>query len=178
MNRGSIALLVALTVLTLFSLALNAAILLTLLEAREMALVGVAEVRDELAMLATESFTYTFTFEDEIPFQSDFPIQDTFTVPIQTAVPVNTTFAVPIDLGITTYNLKVPVNTVFPIDMEFSVPISMSVPVDLSVPVHIEVPVEIPIAETPFMPYLDRADAQLEALEQRLKDPFGLGELP
>lgn len=174
MGKGYTALMIALVVLTLLSLAANAALIFSLLEARQVALTTIADARGMLADITGETFTYTFKINEEIPFQSTFPVEEEFTVPFNSVIPINTTVAVPIDLGFTTYNLRVPINMSFPIDMEFTVPISMAMDVDVTVPIEMEVPVEIPMAEIPLVRYVYEFDAKLAKLEQQLQNPLNL----
>jgi hypothetical protein len=75
---------------------------------------------------------------------------------------------VPIDLGFTTYNLAVPINTVFPVDMEVTVPVSQTVDIVTTVPMDISVPVEIAIADTPLVGYLDEVDTTLAEMATQL----------
>ena len=175
-KRYSIAL-ILLAVLTLISLAVNAAIIVALLRAQQAAQVMVADTRSILIDIGDETFSYVFKIDEEIPFKTVFPFKDEFTVPVQTTIPINTTIVVPIDLGITTYNLKVPINMVFPVDMEFTVPIDMEIPVDITVPVSMEVPIDIPLRDLPLIEHLDRMDTMLGQVEDLMTDPFGLNEL-
>jgi hypothetical protein len=175
MNKGYLAALIVLALLTVLSLALNAIAISALLRFDRIGRETLASARQLLAGIEDETFTYTFRIEDEFPFQTTVPINDKFTVPLKTTIPINTTVAVPINLGFTTYNLKVPINTVFPLDMEFTVPVSMTMEVDVTVPIDMEVPVEIAVSDTPFVRYLSDVKTTLDELEQEMGDPLGLG---
>lgn len=169
--------LIVLLVLVLFVLALNGVLIFGMMRAQQSALVTLNDVRSVLNGISHGTFSYAFAFQDEIPFQTTFPVNEEFTVPVQTTIPVNTTVVVPINLGFTSYNLRVPINTVFPLDMEFTVPVSMTMDVDVTVPVDMEVPIEVSLAETPLVGYLDELDASLSELEAALADPLGLRTL-
>ena len=164
--------LVLLALLTIFSAVFNAAMILALVEAREIALVTVSDTRKAVAGISNDTFAYTYHIEQDFPISVSVPFEDEFTVPVQTTIPVNTTIVVPIDLGITTYNLRVPINMAFPVDMEFTVPISKTIDFSTTVPVQLDFPIEIPIAETSMGSYLEEVGVTLELLEYKLMDPF------
>ena len=175
MKKGYLAVLIVLSLLTVLSLALNGVVIYALMRFARIGRETIAEARTVLAAVGDEEFVYNFTFDDEFPVKTSVPINDEFTVPFKTTIPINTTVTVPLNLGITTYNLKIPINTVFPMDMEFTVPISMTMDIDMSVPVSMEVPVEIAIRDTPFVTYLSNVDVTLDDLEQQMSDPLGWG---
>ncbi|MFW6082583.1 MAG: hypothetical protein ACOC8C_00870 [Chloroflexota bacterium] len=164
--------LAVLSVLTMSSLLLNGVVIYALLEAREMTHRLVGDARMLVSELSDETFQYSFEFEQEFPIRSEFPFSGTFTVPMNTVIPIDTTVVVPVDLGITTYRLRVPINTVFPVDMEFTVPVSQVVDVDLVVPVSLDVPVEIPVRDTTFVAYLREVDGMLKRTEEQLQGPI------
>jgi len=164
--------LIALTVLTLLSLALNVVVINGLMQVRETAHGIVADTRTVVGNLAGDTFTYTVEVEQEFPISTEFPFSQTMRVPINTVVPINTRVVVPVDLGIATYNIRVPINTVFPVDMEFTVPVSQVVDIDTVVPVSVAVPVEIAIPETPFAGHLIDVEEALRRTEERLEQPL------
>ena len=175
MRKVTLAALIVLALLTVFSLALNGVVIYALLRFARLGQESIATARTLLAAVGEETFEYNFEIDEEFPFQTTVPINDEFTVPFKSTIPINTTVTVPLNLGITTYNLTVPINTVFPMDMEFTVPISMTMDVDLTVPISMAVPVEIPVAGTPFVAYLEEVDDELADLERSMSDPLGLG---
>jgi hypothetical protein len=83
---------------------------------------------------------------------------------------------VPIDLGITSYNLQVPIRTVVPVDLTFTVPVSKTVEISTTVPLQVDVPIEIPIADTPLVGYLEELDAALARLEEKVANPLAGGQ--
>jgi hypothetical protein len=175
MKAFRIAFMVVLTLLTLLSLAVNAALIFGLMQYQKITLAALDSFRTTLTNVQNEKIEYTFNIDQEIPFVSTFPFKDEFTVPIDMTIPVNTTVSVPIDLGFTTYRIKVPINTVFPFKMDFTVPVSMSIPVSITVPVRMAVPVEIPLADFPLITeYLGEADASLSAFQAQLADPVAV----
>ena len=176
MKKGYLIALIALAVLTLLSLALNGVVIFGLLQAREIALVIIADARAVVSSIGDETFSYTFEVKQEIPIAASIPFNEEITVPVQATIPISTTVVVPIDLGITTYNLEVPIRTLIPVDLEFSVPVSKTVDIATTVPLDVDVPIEIPIADTPLVGYLEELDMALARLEEKMADPLGEGE--
>jgi hypothetical protein len=149
-------------------LVFNAITAVELLWWRQYTLATIADTRAIVRDISEDTFSYTFEMDQEIPVAANVPFRQEITVPINTTVPVNTSVVVPIDLGFTTYNLTVPINTVFPVDMEVTVPISQTVDIVTTVPMDIDVPIEIVIADTPFVSYLEEADAILADVATQL----------
>ena len=169
--------LVLLTLLTLASLALNVAVILGLLHARDVALEGAASVRDLLGGLKGEVLSYTVEVNEEIPVVVSVPIEQEVRVPLNTSVPINTTITVPIEAGLLgSYDIDVPVRTVIPIDLEVVVPVSQTVSIDTTVPLDVDVPIEIAIADTPLLDHLEAGEAALKKLEEGLMNPPFLGK--
>jgi len=175
MKKGYLAALIVLGLLTVFSLAINGVVIYALLRFARIGEEALGEGRALLAAVRDETFAYDFQIDEEFPIKTSVPINDEFTVPFKTTIPINTTVEVPLNLGITTYNLRVPINMVFPLDMEFTVPISMTMDVDMSVPISMEVPVEIAVGDTPFATYLADMAQTLDELEDQISDPLGIG---
>jgi hypothetical protein len=173
MKKGYRIALIVLAVLTLLSLALNAAVVFGLLRAQEIALTTVTDTRHIVTGLGDDTFSYTFEVEQDIPIAASIPFNEKVKVPIETTIPINTTVIVPIDLGITSYDLEVPIRTVFPVDLEFTVPVSQTVDISTTVSLDVDVPIEIPIADTPLVDYLEELDVALAQVEARLAQPFG-----
>jgi len=173
MKKGYVITLIVLFVLTLLSLALNGAVILGLLRARNVALATLADARTLVAGIGDDTFSYTFEVKQVIPIAATIPVDEKITVPVKTTVPISTTVVVPIDLGITTYDLKVPIRTVIPVNVSFTVPISQTVDISTTVPLDLDVPIVIPLADTPLAGYLEELDAALARIEARLEQPLG-----
>jgi len=172
MKKGYVIALLMLAVLTLLSLALNGVVIFGLLRAQQIGLTTVADARTIITGIGDGTFSYTFEVRQEIPIEASIPFNEEVTVPIKTTIPINTTVIVPIDLGITSYDLKVPIRTVFPVDLEFTVLVSKTVDIVTTVPLEVDVPIEIPIADTPIVGYLEELDAALARVEAQLEQPF------
>jgi len=173
MKKGYLTALIVLAALALLSLALNAAVILGLLRARQIVLGTMADVRTLVTGVSDDTLTYTLEVDQEVPIAARIPFNEEVTVPISTTIPIRTTVVVPIDLGVTSYNLKVPIRAIIPVDLEFTVPVSQTVDIATVVPLDVDVPIEIPIAETPLAGYLEELDAALARIEARLDQPFG-----
>jgi hypothetical protein len=178
MHKGVLAALIVLGVLTAISLAINGVVIYALLRLGHIGQEALAQGRALLASVSNETFSYDFEVNDEFPIKTSVPINDEFTVPFNTTIPINQTLTVPLDLGITTYNLNIPLNMNFPVDMVITVPISMTMDVDMSVPVEMAVPVEIAVGDTPFAGYLSDMELALDGLERQMADPLGIGINP
>lgn len=173
MKKGYAIALIALSMLTLLSLALNGAVILALLQARQIGLDALAEARSTIAELGDMTFSYTLAVDQEIPIATNIPFDEQVTVPINTSIPIDTTVTVPINAGLLgTFDIDVPIRTVVPINLDVSVPISKTVDIATTVPLAVEVPIEIPIAETPLTGYLDDLDAALGRTEAQLENPL------
>jgi len=172
MKKGYLIALIVLTVLTLISLALNGAIIISLLRAQQIALNTVGDTRAIVTGIGDDTFSYTFKMDQDIPIAVNIPFSEEVTVPVNTTIPINTIVIIPIDLGITSYNLEVPINTIVPVDMEFTVPISKTVDIVTTVPLDMDVPIEIPFADTPLVGYLEELDAALARIEAQVGQPF------
>jgi hypothetical protein len=173
MKKGYPIILILLALLTLISLALNAAIIFGLLRAQEIALTTVGDARALVTGIGDDTFSYTFEVRQEVPIAASIPFNEEFTIPLKTTIPINTTVVVPIDLGFTSYDLEVPIRTVFPVDLEFTVPVSKTVDIATTVSLDVDVPIEIPIADTPMVDYVEKLDEALAHVEAQLEQPLG-----
>lgn len=172
MKRGYLVALAVLTVLTLFSLALNGIVILGFLQLRQGMHDVVTDARAVITQLAGDTLSYTVELDQDIPLSTEIPFSDTFSVPVNTVVPINTRVVVPVDLGFATYRVTVPIETVFPIDMEVTVPVSQVVDITTIVPLEVEVPVEVAVSETPLAAYLLEVDRGLEQIQEQLERPI------
>lgn len=168
--------LIVLAVLTLLSLALNGVVVFGLLKARQIVLATMADARALVTGIGDATFSYTLEVRQVIPIATNIPFHEEITVPVKTTIPIDTTVVVPVDLGITTYNLEVPIRTLVPVDLAFTVPISRTVDIRTTVPLELDVPIEIPLADTPLVGYLEKIDAALARLGEKLAHPLGGGE--
>ncbi len=173
MKKGYTIILILLTTLTLCSLALNGAVILALLQARQISLGVLSDTRTIVTDIGGATFSYTLAVDQEIPINTSIPFNEEVIVPVNTIIPINTTVVVPIDAGLLgEFDIPVPIQTTIPVNLEIAVPISKTVNIATTVPLNVDVPIEIPIGETPLLGYLEELDAALERLEIRLEQPF------
>ncbi len=165
--------LIVLVTLTLLSLAFNGVVILGLLRARQIALATVTGARATVIGVSDDTLSYTLEVKQEIPIVTSIPFDEDVIVPIRTTIPVSTTIVVPVNLGISTYDLEIPIRTTIPVDLEVpsgeggtvsvrtTIPINTTtvVPVDLGittndleVPIRTTIPVDlevvVPISKT------------------------------
>lgn len=177
MKRDYLVVLIVLAVLTLLSLTLNVAVILALLQARQIALNAVADARTVVTGIGDDTFSYTFEVNQEVLVASSIPFNEKVTMPIRTTLPISAVVTIPVNAGpLGTFDMDVPVRTVIPVDLEVAVPISQTVDVATTVPLDIDVPIEIPIADTVLVGYIEELDAALARIEAKLTNPLGSGE--
>jgi hypothetical protein len=104
-------------VVSLFSLALNAALILRLLGARQLVVEGLDAAIVALDNLEGEGFHYEYHFVETIPFSGDIPFKQDILFPFKGDIPINTVVKVPIDAGVLgQFTIDVPINNSFYID--------------------------------------------------------------
>ncbi|MEE8392195.1 MAG: hypothetical protein V3S14_15575, partial [Anaerolineae bacterium] len=116
MKKTTIVAMILLTLLTLLSLALNGVVIYGLLQARQIALEAqrvalnaVNDARSIVTGIGDDTFSYTLKVQQEIPIEMSVPFDEVVIIPVNTVIPIDTTVTVPINLGITTYDLEVPI---------------------------------------------------------------------
>jgi hypothetical protein len=178
MNKIYSLTLILLTVLTLLSLTLNVLTIATLLWVRDVALEEVADARALVSGIRNTTLSHTVEVSKEIPVKASVPFEEEILVPINTTIPINTTVIVPVDVGpLGAYDIDIPIRAAVPVNLEVAVPIKETIEIDTTVLIELEVPVEIPISETSLATYLDKRDAALDRIEQRLQNPFANPEV-
>ncbi len=191
MKKGYLIALVIVAMLTLLSLAFNAAVIFGLLRAREIALdavattsVAVSDARAIFTDIGEGSISYTLEVEQEFPVAVSVPIDEEITIPIQTTIPISTVVTVPVSAGLLgTYDIDVPVRAVIPVDLELTMPVSETIDIVTTVPLSLDVPIEIPLAEISLVDSLEELgrvlgylEEALPRLERKLADPLSSGE--
>jgi len=172
MKKGYVVLMVFLTSLILFSLGLSGITLYGLVQARQIALDAVTQVRAMLEGMRDDTFSYTLVVDQEIPIAASVPFAERISVPLQTTLPISTVVTVPLDAGLLgTFDVQVPVQTLIPVDLEVVVPVSQTIDIATTVSLNTAVLVEIPISDTPLSGYLEEIDAALESAELKLGWP-------
>lgn len=173
MQKGYPIALIVLALLTLASLALNAATILWSLYTRQITLAVLSGTRATVADIRDETISYTFEVHRRIPVSASVPISKSVVVPIRATIPVSTVVIIPVNAGILgSFDLDVPIRTMIPVNLNVTVPVSETVGISTTVPLDLAVPVEIPIAETPLVGYLESLDTALAQAERQLADPL------
>lgn len=174
MKKGYLIALIVLALLTLVSLALNAATILWSLYTRQITLAVLSSTRATVADIRDETISYTFEVNRRIPVSASVPISKSAVVPIRATIPVSTVVIIPVNAGILgSFDLDVPIRTMIPVNLNVTVPISETVGISTTVPLDLAVPVEIPIAETPLVGYLAKLEVALAQVERKLETPLG-----
>jgi hypothetical protein len=130
-------------IISLASLALNAALIYGLLQVRAMAAEGLDSVIEALDNFGGQGFQYDYHFEQVIPFSGDIPFQQDLVFPFEGDIPFNSTVEVPIDLGVQTLVVKVPINTSVHVDTAIPVSIDQTIHVSTSLPISMTIPIDI-----------------------------------
>ncbi len=136
--------LVVLTMLVVASLTLNAYFFLIITNLRRGLQDLITNVRVGLATVGREPFTVQVYVDEEIPFVTTVPINETLTWPLDINYPlstvINTYVNVPL-LG--RQDIAIPIDTVIPIRYTLEVPVQTEVPISLTYHLQTTVPVEI-----------------------------------
>ena len=154
--------LVVLTILVVASLALNGYFLIILSDARQGALDVIANTRNDLAALSSEPIVIPIAIDQEIPFNTNVPISETFVLPLDIEYPLSTVINTFVDVPVLgRQDIALPIETVIPIQYTLEVPIRVDVPISLTYHLQTEVPVEVAIPPEIRAP-LDDALRQME----------------
>jgi hypothetical protein len=113
----------------------------------------------------SETFTYTVRIDQPLHVQTDFPIRRTIDVPINTTLPIQTNVTVPVNLGVSKFDLDIPIRASVPINMTVQAPISETVQIDTTVPIRADLPIAIRLDDTPLKPYLDQLERLLRQIQ-------------
>jgi len=173
---------VLLTLLVLFSLALNVAVIHGLLAVRDLTVEALDQALAALDGLEDEVLETSARVQQTIPVEASIPFQRQWTVPIRMEVPIaheirfQETLKVPIETALFKFDIDVPVDTtiplnlVVPIDTEVPFAISETIPIHTEVMIDLTVPVTVAMANTPLPGYLDELRDTLTGLQEKLQD--------
>jgi hypothetical protein len=145
---------IAITILVFFNIFLGISLLslrsqlFTIRGQVTTALGGISAVIDNLQ---ASTFEYTFHIDEELPINTEIPVEFIAQVPINTTIPVNTTVKMPVEIPLvgTTY-LSIPIIADIPVDLVVDLPVQQTLPIDISVPVQLDVPIRIRVTDTPL----------------------------
>jgi hypothetical protein len=151
----------------LVSLALNAFLLYSLLDVRQVAIGGLDAALDSLESLEGEGFHYDYAYRDNLPVAVELPVQQEMVIPFQGNFPINTTVQVPINAGVLgTFVLDVPIDTNVPVDVEVPVQISQTVAISTSIPLSLTVPIDVTAEDPAIQSLIDGLRRWLLELRQ------------
>ncbi|MBN2002746.1 MAG: hypothetical protein JXA21_05265 [Anaerolineae bacterium] len=155
-----------LTVLVLLSLALNVVFVVGLLTARDAALEVIGSMRGTMDRLSGQPFSTVVQVDQDIPFNTVVPINQTVTIPVDIQYPLNTVINTYIDIPLLgRQDIAVPIDTVIPFQYDLVVPVAVNVPISLTYHLQTEVPVSFDIPAEIRTPL----DTLLQQVESTLK---------
>jgi len=154
-------------IVALVSLALNAFLLYSLMNVRQVAMNGLDVALGSLENLEGEGFHYEYQFNDVLPVAVEIPVQQEMVIPFEGNFPINTTVKVPINAGVLgSFVLDVPIDTSIPVDVEVPVQISQTVAISTSIPVSMTVPIDVTADDPAIRGFIDGLRQWLLELRQ------------
>ena len=156
--------LVALFAMVTVSLALNFALIVTLVRVRSAALDALDQAVAVTNGLGNEVFSIPVHIDQNVPVSVSMPFAYQDTIVVDTTVPISTTVSVPIDLAGQAVVVALPLRTAVPVKLQVPVSLSKTIDVNASVPVKFDTNVEVRLADTPLPGYLARLRAAIEAM--------------
>jgi hypothetical protein len=131
-------------IIGLISLALNAALIASLLSVRSTAVDGLDAAIAALDNFGQQGFQYEYHFNETVPFSGDIPFKQEMVFPFKGDIPINTVVSVPIDAGaLGTFNIDVPIDTSFYVDLEVPISVDQTIHVDTEIPLDMVIPIAI-----------------------------------
>jgi hypothetical protein len=157
-----------LTLMLALSLALHAATIYTLWQARNAARTQAQALAAELDDAAGEVITIDVPLDQPIPIQASVPIRKTIQVPIDTTIDIDTRFTVPLETPFGTYDVPVPFKGQVPIKLTAPVTIDETVEISTTINLDTTLALALPVRETPLAGYLEQLRQGLLALAEQL----------
>jgi hypothetical protein len=131
-------------VLSLLSLAVNAFLVYSLMNARQTAVEGLDAAMAALDNFGGKGFHYDYRFEKTIPVSASIPIKQDLVFPFQGNFPINTTVKVPVDAGVLgKFVVEVPINTSVPVSVSIPIHVDQTFNVSTTFPVSMTIPVDV-----------------------------------
>ena len=156
--------LAALFVMVTVSLALNFALIVTLLRARGAALDALGQAVAVTNGLGNEVFSIPVHVDQNVPVSVSVPFAYQDTITVDTTIPIATTVSAPVNLAGQTVTVDLPIKTAVPVKLQVPVSLSKTIDVNASVPVKFDTNVQVRLADTPLPGYLARLRAAIEAM--------------
>lgn len=157
-----------LAVLLALSLALHAATIYTLWQARNAARTQALALAEEIDAAGEDVIRVRVPLNQPIQVEASVPIRKTISVPIDTTIRLDTTFDVPVETPLGTYNVTVPFKNDVPIKLTAPVTLDETVQISTTIELDTELPLALPVSETPLAAYLARLRQGLLDLAERL----------
>lgn len=157
-----------LAVLLALSLALHAATIYTLWQARSAARTQALTLAAEIGDAGQDVIRVSVPLNQPIPVQASVPIRKTINVPISTTIPLDTEFDVPVRTPLGTYQVTVPFKHDVPIRLTAPVTLDETVQISTTVTLDTELALALPVSETPLAAYLTRLRQGLLDLAEQL----------
>jgi hypothetical protein len=157
-----------LTLLLALSLALHAATIYTLWQARNAARTQALSLAQELEAAAGEVITIDVPLSQPIPIQASIPISKTIDVPIDTSIALDTRFTVPLETPFGTYDVPVPFKGDVPVKLTAPVRIDETVAVSTTITLDTTIALALPVRETPLAGYIEQLRRGLLDLAEQL----------
>lgn len=131
-------------ILVIISLAFNAVLIVSLLQAREGLVLALAGAEDAVALLSGEPLSFEVAVDQEIPIRTSVPIEETFVIPLSFDYTLDTVVETYVNIPLLgKQDIAVPVQTVLPISTTIEIPVEMTVPISVTYQLQTEIPVEV-----------------------------------
>ena len=156
--------LVALFMMVTVSLALNFALIVTLLRARSAALAALDQAVAVTNGLGNEVFSIPVHVDQNVPVSVSVPFAYQDTITVDTTIPISTTVSVPLDLAGQPVVVALPIQAAVPVKLQVPVSLSKTIDVNASVPVKFDANVQVRLADTPLPGYLARLRAAIQGM--------------
>jgi hypothetical protein len=155
--------------MVIISLAINIAMISSLLRIREAAAGALAQTEGQLRQLVGEEFVYTVPLKQAVPVHAAIPFRRDLQVPIKTTIPISQTLSLSIKTPLGMLPITTPLNVNVPVDLKFTVPVSETIDIDTTVELQTTIPVTISLQSTPFGKYLANAADQLKLVQESMR---------
>jgi hypothetical protein len=146
------------------SLALNFALIVTLLRARNAAVNALDQTIAITNGLGNEAFSIPIHIDQNVPISVSVPFAYQDTIVTDTNIPISVVVTAPIDLAGQKIEVTIPIKTTVPVKLQVPVSVNKTIDVNANVPVKLDANVEVRLADTPLPGYLARLRAAIESL--------------
>lgn len=163
------ALIILCLVISLFSLALSAFLVYSLLNVRQTTMEGLDAAIEALDSLSQQGFQYEYPLNQEIPFAAEIPIRQELDFPFAGTFPINTTVEVPINAGMLgTFVIEMPIDTSIALSTSIPISVDESFHIETSVPVSTTIPIDIEPNDPGMQELIDGIRGWLERIKESM----------